>query len=378
MTREAVVAYLNAHRAEMAAQLAHLVHLESPSEGKLALDAQSDYLAQEFGAAGARVPRLTQSETGDHLRLEWGQGGEQALLLGHMDTVWPLGAAVERPFRSEGSRAWGPGCSDMKGGLVVGLWALRALQATAAQPPLRLVYLLNSDEEIGSPTSRPYIEEEARRSRLALVLEPGPKGGVITARKGVGHYSLVVQGRAAHAGNDHAAGVSAVGELAHQVLALHALTDYDRGTTVNVGVVQGGTRSNVVAAEARAEIDLRVTTMGEAERVGGAILGLQPRLPGASVRVHGGLNRPPWPAGEPHTSLCEAYRAVGQALGLALPPLAVGGGSDGNFCAALGVPTLDGLGIAGYGGHSADEWVDLESLPLRAAALACFLAEMQP
>jgi glutamate carboxypeptidase len=293
-----------------------------------------------------------------------------------MDTVWPLGETVRRPFAIEGDRATGPGVFDMKGGLVIGLFALEALQSRRLRPAQRLVFLFNSDEEIGSPTSRSYIEAEARRSRAVLVLEPTREEAVVTWRKGVGRFKLEVHGRAAHSGAAHERGVSAVQELAHQVLCLEGMTDYDRGTTVNVGVVQGGTRANVRPASAQAEIDLRVSTIQEGQRMTDTILGLEPVNPEARVSVSGGLTRPPWEASPAGNSLFERARRVGRTLGLDLWPAGAGGGSDGNFTAALGVPTLDGLGVAGNDAHAITEWADLASLPVRAELLAGLLLEL--
>jgi glutamate carboxypeptidase len=367
--------HLRGSQARMVRALEQLVMLESPTDDRAAVNGVADYLARAFGDLGATVERVAQAEVGDHLRIEWGLGEDQTLLLGHMDTVWPLGETARRPFAIEGDRARGPGVFDMKGGLVIALFVLEALQSLELRPAQRLVFLFNSDEEIGSPTSRSYIEAEARRSQAVLVLEPTREEAVVTWRKGVGRFTLEVHGRAAHSGAAHERGVSAVQELAYQVLHLEGMTDYDRGTTLNVGVVQGGTRANVRPASAQAEIDLRVSTSQEGQRMTDTILGLEPVNPEARVSVSGGLTRPPWESSPEGRTLFERARRVGKALGLDLWPAGAGGGSDGNFTAALGVPTLDGLGVAGNDAHAVTEWVDLASLPVRAELLAGLLLD---
>jgi glutamate carboxypeptidase len=270
--------------------------------------------------------------------------------------------------------ARGPGCFDMKGGMVVLHFALRALRERGEQPRRRLEVLFTSDEEIGSPTSRALIERTAKDARLAFVLEsPLPGGTLKTARKGTGDYLVRITGRAAHAGVEPQKGVSATGELANQILALHALNDFAVGTTINVGVVHGGTRPNVVAAEAEAHVDVRVETLAEAERIDAAIRGLQPKLPGAVLAVSGGLNRPPMERSPAMAKLFEQARQIARGMQVELQEGSTGGGSDGNFTAALGVPTLDGLGVEGEGAHAAHEHVLTESFPRRAALVAGLL-----
>ena len=374
--------HLQNQQAAMIQMLEQLVNLDSPSGERLAVNRVGEQIAEAFEAIGARIERLPQTAFGDHLRVTWGEGDRQVLLLGHMDTVWPVGEVERRPFRSERDAssgallAWGPGAFDMKGGLVIGYYALRSLYELDLLPPRRLVFLLNSDEEIGSPTSRSSIEEEARRSEVALVLEPSRENGLVTQRKGVGRFELEIQGRASHAGAAHERGVSAVEELAHQVLRLEAMTDYGRGTTVNVGTVHGGSAVNVRPASAWAEIDLRVASTAEGERMIEAIRGLRPVNPQTTVMVSGGMNRPPWEPSPQGEALFERARRLGKTLGLDLWPAGTGGGSDGNFTAALGVPTLDGLGIVGNDAHALSEWVDLDSMPRRAALLAELLRDL--
>lgn len=360
--------------------LRRLVETESPSTDKAAVDRLGKLLASSFEQAGARVDRVPVSQYGDHLRVDFTTGDgthDPLLVLGHMDTVWDLGTLREMPFRVEGGRAFGPGVFDMKGGLVQLVFALRALSELGSRG-VRVMALINSDEEIGSLSSRKLIEEEARRSRTVLVLEPSlpPDGKVKTFRKGVGVFQLSIRGRAAHAGLDPDKGVSAVEELARQIVALHQLNDRERGITVNVGVARGGTRINVVAAEAYAEVDLRVSTLADARRLEEKIRGLKPFLPGAEVTVSGGIDRPPLERTEAVVRLFERARGLARELGFELGEGPAGGGSDGNLTAALGIPTLDGLGAVGDGAHAPSEQVVIAELPRRAALLARLLESL--
>lgn len=366
----------------MVQSLEELVALESPSHEREAVNTVADHLTEAFERLEAKVERLPQAAFGDHLRVTWGQGERQILLLGHMDTVWSIGETEERPFqviqdaKSGLLKGTGPGVFDMKGGLVIGLYAIAALRALKLVPVHRLVLLMNSDEECGSPTSRQYIEEESQRSDFVLVLEPSREDALVTWRKGIGRFELEIHGRASHAGAAHERGVSAVEELAHQILQLEAMTDYSRGTTVNVGVVQGGSKVNVRPASAWAEIDLRVTTAEEGQRMTKAIRGLRPVNPNASLLVCGSMTRPPWEPLAASQALFERARQVGARLGMELWPAGTGGGSDGNFTAALGIPTLDGLGIVGNDAHAITEWADLTSLPRRAALLTELILDL--
>ena len=354
------------------ATLVQLARLESPSDDKPALDRCGAALREILGGLGARVEIVPQASAGDHVRACFGAGPARVLVLTHFDTVWPVGQLRSMPVEEREGRLYGPGVYDMKGGVVIGLLAMRALFEPAAPPPVEVVFLLTSDEEIGSATSRPLIEEEARRADAVLVLEPGlPGGAVKTGRKGVGEFVLTVEGVAAHAGAEPGRGVSAIDELAHQVLALRRLQDPAIGLTVNVGVVTGGTRSNVVAERARAEIDVRITRVEDGPRIEAAMAALRPMNPRATLRVSGRINRPPMERTAGVAWLYELARAVGGDLGWdGLDEGSTGGASDGNFTAALGVPTLDGLGALGDGAHALDEHVLLESLPQRAALLA--------
>jgi glutamate carboxypeptidase len=381
MHEQALWDHLRPRRDEMMTALARLVEHESPSGDKGALDALARVLAERLGARGGDVAVLANARGGDHVVARYGgaaRSAAPALVLGHFDTVWPQGTLSGRPVRVEDGRGFGPGIFDMKAGLVVFEFAVGAVRALGISLPRPVVALFTSDEEIGSPSSRPLIEDHARRSAYALVLEPPLAGGRLkTARKGVGRFTLAIEGRAAHAGVEPENGVSAVFELARQVLHLHDLADPAAGTTLNIGVVQGGTTPNVVAARATAEVDVRAGTRAEALRIDEAIRALRPITPGARVRVSGGFNRPPMERSAAIAALFRQAQRIGRALGLELDEGATGGGSDGNFTAALGVPTLDGLGAAGAGAHAEDEHIVIASLPERAALLAALLLGLE-
>jgi glutamate carboxypeptidase len=292
-----------------------------------------------------------------------------------MDTVWDLGTVAERPVRIEDGKLYGPGAEDMKGGIVVGLWALRALRALDLLPEKPITMLLTSDEETGSSSSRPIIEAEARKHDVVFVLEPAvpPQGALKTSRKGVGEYRVAVTGRAAHAGADHEKGLNAIEELAHQILTIQGFTDYEAGTTFNVGVVGGGTRRNVVPAQAWAEIDVRIVRAEEADRVESRMNRLRPRLPGMELAVSGGVERPPMERTPQIAALYHRAEVLARGMGIQISESGTGGASDGNLTAALGVPTLDGMGVVGDGGHSIQEFAVISSMPERAALLAAML-----
>lgn len=372
---ERILAALRGYQHEMVAHLARIVEMESPTTAKPALDRLAAALAEDARGFGADVTVLPRQEAGDIVCARWGAGAGGALLLCHMDTVWDLGTLAERPVRVEDGRFYGAGAFDMKGGIVVGLWALRMLRELALLPDRRITLLITSDEETGSHASRALIEAEALAHDVVFVLEPAqpPHGALKTWRKGVGDYRVTVTGRAAHAGAAHREGINAIEELAHQILAIQALTDHAAGTTVNVGVVAGGTRSNVVPEQAWAHVDVRVMDTAEEARLNAALAGLQPKLPGATIKVTGGLNRPPMVRTPAIVALFQRAAGIAAELGFALQETGTGGGSDGNFTAALGVPTLDGLGVTGDGGHALHEHVVISSLPERAALLAGLL-----
>ncbi len=355
------------------------VEIESPSDDKRRTDEFVDFLATFVkGRLDARVESITQPTYGNHLRVEVGppDGKQPILILGHFDTVWPAGTLARMPFRVDGRFAYGPGILDMKGGLVLGIHALDALQRSRLlKGPV--VFLFTSDEELGSPSSRALIENEAVRARAVLVLEPAAGGALKTARKGVGIFRVEIEGLAAHAGSNPELGVSAIDELARVILDLHGLTDAATGTTVNVGVVSGGTRANVTAAAASARVDLRVRTMAEAQRMEETILGLRPHDPRARIAVTGGLNRPPMERTAGVAALYQMAKGIAAGLGFELTEASVGGGSDANFVTPLGVAVVDGMGAVGDGAHATTEHVELDSLPLRAALIAGLIRELQ-
>jgi glutamate carboxypeptidase len=374
----AVRTELEPRRQEMVDLLGRLVRIESPSDDRAGLDRFADQLEALFGELGS-IERLepANAERGRHLRLTVNgtNAAAHAVALCHYDTVWSTGTLERIPFSVDAEGvARGPGCFDMKGGIVVLYFALQALRARGLLPRRRLQVLFTSDEEVGSPTSRSVIEQTASGAAMAYVLEsPLPGGTLKTARKGTGDYFVRIAGRAAHAGVEPQKGISATQELAHQILALHALNDYASGTTVNVGVVHAGTRPNVVAAEAEAHVDVRVETLAEAARIDTAIRGLKPQLPGAILDIDGGLNRPPMERSPAMAALFTQAQQIAATMGVELREGSTGGGSDGNFTAAMGVPTLDGLGPEGEGAHAAHEHVLTESFPRRAALVAGLL-----
>ncbi len=363
--------------------LGQLVRCESSSYDKPGVDRCARMLAAEWArrVGKASVKLLPQRARGDHLRIAWpgsGKGTGQILVVGHMDTVYEKGTLERMPFRVAGGRAFGPGIFDMKGGLVIALGAVDALRARGMAPRRRVVFLWTSDEEIGSRSSRRILEREARRSDAVLVLEPaaGRRGRLKTARKGVGDYLLRVTGKAAHAGLNPGAGVNAVHEMALQIARVMEFNDAQRGTTVNVDIVQGGTRANVVAEEARAVVDIRCARASDARKLAAKFRRLRPVLRGAKLEVTGGMDRPPMERTAGTVALFRQAQRLGRAMGIELGETMVGGGSDGNFTAALGVPTLDGLGAVGNGAHSPGEFIVVRSLPERAALLASLLATL--
>jgi glutamate carboxypeptidase len=350
-----------------------LVCAESPSTNKGAVDRCGDELARRLAAIGADVERLWQTERGDHLRATLEGEGPQLMVLGHFDTVWDVGQIQRMPFQLVDGRLHGPGIFDMKSGIATSMLAVRACDALRLTRP-RIVMLFTTDEEIGSTTSRTTIEEEARRSAAVLVLEPSlPGGKVKTSRKGVGDFELTVHGVSAHAGIAPGAGANAVHELAHQIVALQQLQDIERGLSVNVTVVSGGTRTNVIPDRARALIDVRVPTMRDADRVERSIRGLAPVVPGTRLEIAGAVSRPPLERSPHVVQLYEQARTCARELGKDLGEGGTGGGSDGNFTAALGVPTLDGLGPEGDGAHALHEHVLAADLTWRGAFLAFLL-----
>lgn len=367
-----------AHRDWTVAVIEELVALESPSGDAVALNRCGAAIARHMAELGGRVTTHAAGDAGDHLRGEFGSGQTQVLLLGHFDTVWPVGQLARMPLRRDTERLYGPGAFDMKAGIAIGLTAMRALSDTNRQAAGRVVMLWTTDEEVGSATSRALIEAEARQSRAVLVLEPAlPGGGVKTARKGVGEFLLRATGIPAHAGLDPTRGASAIHELARQIVRLTGLTDLERGVTVNVGAIRGGTRSNVIAEHAEADIDVRLPTLVDAGRLTAELQSLVPGDPRVRLELSGGVNRPPFERTPQVAALFERAEVVASELGRTLEEGAAGGGSDGNFTGALGVPTLDGLGAEGDGAHALGEHVRLEPLAFRAALVAGLLLQVR-
>jgi len=352
-----------------------LVERETTSREEARLNEIAGFVAAQLKESGGEIDLIPQPGYGTHLRARFGFGHDPAsprlLVLGHLDTVWPVGTLGRMPFRvtPEGA-AHGPGIFDMKSGVVIIRESLNAIRAFGLQTRRPLTLLLTCDEEIGSRTSRPLVEEEAKRAAAALVLEPPVTGGVVkTGRKGIGVFNIRAVGRAAHAGLDPRKGVNAIVELSHQVVRLAAMNDHERGITVSVGLMSGGTALNVVPAEAAAKADVRFWTAEDGERVIAEIRSLKPVLNDARLEVTGGINRPPMPRSEKNVALYEHARALAGELGFDLKDTVVGGGSDGNFTAAMGVPTLDGLGVDGAGAHADHEHILISDIPRRATLL---------
>jgi glutamate carboxypeptidase len=367
---------------EMLGMLRLLVECESPSTDKAAVDRFGKMVGAKLSEVGAEVRLVASRSTGDHVlaRFQFAPRAKarQILLLGHMDTVWPAGTLAGMPFRIRGGRAYGPGTFDMKSGIVIAMFAVQALRELAIPLKKNVALLLNADEEIGSPASRRLTEREASKSDYVLVVEPshGLWGALKTARKGVGEFILTVHGRAAHAGIEPEKGASAINELARQLLSLKAIAGTIKGVTLNAGVVRGGSRSNVIPAEAVAHIDARVVRAGDQRRVERHFRTLRPIDRRTRIEIAGGFNRPPMERTAATAALFERARRLARPLGVRLTETAVGGGSDGNFTAAMGVPTLDGLGAVGDGAHATHEHVIIRELPRRAALLAHLIASL--
>jgi glutamate carboxypeptidase len=364
---------------QMLATLRRFVTAESPSLDKSAADHCCGLIAQEWNKQGARVERIAQKHRGDLLRMTHSPGQSrpsgQLLVLGHYDTVYSVGTLAKMPFRLEGVKAYGPGTFDMKAGIVQAFFATQALQQ--AQIPLRkrLVCLWTSDEEIGSESSRKLLEREARRSDAVFVLEPsfGPRGLLKTARKGVGEAELIVHGRASHAGLAPQEGINAIHELARQLARIEGWNDFRRGVTINAGIIEGGTRTNVIPEHARAVLDLRALRVSDMRSLESRLRSLRALQRGARLEITGGFDRPPLER-KMSAALFTRAKSLAKQMDLSLGECTVGGGSDGNFTAALGVRTLDGLGAVGDGAHSSREHILINKMPARAALLAALLA----
>jgi glutamate carboxypeptidase len=366
---------------EMTQTLQRLVVAESPSLEKAASDRCAQLLSREWRRRGARVQLLRSKSRGDHVRAvsepSAGKSAGQILVLGHYDTVYGSGTLKKMPFRIRGGKACGPGTFDMKGGIVQALYALEALQQARVKLRKRIVFLWTSDEEVGSEDSERLIKKEARRSDAALVLEPsyGPTGLLKTSRKGVAFKEMIVHGKSSHAGLAPEEGVNAVHEMARQILRIEKWTDLPRGISASVNVIEGGTRTNVIPDRVRAMIDLRALTLADMRTLEKQLAALRPESRGARIEIRGSSSRVPLERKMTTALFARAHHLAAQ-MGLSLGECSVGGGSDGNITASLGVPTLDGLGAVGAGAHSADEHLLLRAMPERAALVAALLASL--
>jgi len=375
------LAFALSKQSSIVALIRELVECESPSDDQSSVNRFVHLLIANLDNA-TKVHTFPGGRHGRHMRCEFDFGRKpregDILALAHSDTVWPLGTLAQMPFRKKDGRLWGPGVLDMKSGIAFFLFAIRALRELDVPVTRRVVLQVNSDEEVGSETSRPLTEEAARKSAAVLVLEPGTglTGKIKTARKGVGDYTVTVKGRASHAGVDFQNGASAIVELARQIERISSFTNLDRGITVNPGVIAGGTRTNVVAAEARAEVDIRVARMKDAPGLDKKFHGLRPFDKRCTIQVEGGVNRPPMERTAGIRKLFQTAQGLAKELGVDLEESSTGGGSDGNFTAALGVPTLDGLGGVGEGAHAVNESILVDRIADRTALLAMLLSRL--
>jgi glutamate carboxypeptidase len=373
---DVLLRYARQKQSEIVALIREFVECETPSDNPASVNRFTDFIAERVKDM-ARVRTYPGGNAcGKHIRCEFALRGAkkqgQILALGHSDTVWPLGTLGNMPFRQSKGRLWGPGVFDMKGGLAFFIFAMRALWELEVPVARNVILQVNSDEEIGSPSSRALTEDAARKSAAVLVLEPGTglDGKLKTARKGVGDYMITVRGRAAHAGLDFSKGANAILEMSQQIEKIAGFTRLDRGITVSPGVIRGGTRSNVIPAECRAEIDVRIPRASGRAYLERRFASLKPFDKRCTIEVSGGLNRPPMERSAGTRALFRKAKALAAQVGLSLEESSTGGGSDGNFTAALGVPTLDGLGAVGEGAHAANESILLDRIADRTALLA--------
>jgi glutamate carboxypeptidase len=378
-----ILSHIRNSQDAMVALIRQFVECESPSDNPAAVNRFVELIADTV-APFARARTVSGGAFGKHLvceaQLPGGRKRGQILALGHSDTVWPMGTLRSMPFRQADGRLWGPGVLDMKAGIAFFIFAVKALRELDIAVPHKVTLQVNSDEEVGSDSSRSLTEKNAARSHAVLVLEPGTglAGKLKTARKGVGGFTVTVRGRASHAGVDFEAGASAIVELSRQIERIAQFVDLKRGITVNPGVISGGTRSNVVAAEASAQIDIRVLRLKDAPVLERKFRALRPFDKRCSIAVTGGLNRPPMERSPGIARLFRTAQNLGSQLGVQIEESLTGGGSDGNFTAALGVPTLDGLGAVGEGAHAVNESILVDRIADRTALLAKLLAAPLP
>ncbi len=375
-----LLSFFNANLDEPLALLKRLVEIESHSMDKAGIDRLAYFLAREFESCGAAAEIIPQAERGNALKVTWrGTGtGRPILVIGHLDTVWPPGTITERPFVLRDGKAYGPGIFDMKSGILLCLLVCRAFRERKLCPDRDVIFFFTPDEEIGSAAGLPHFMPIAKASRAVLCLEPPlPGGKVKTFRKGVGNFHLHVAGIAAHAGGEPENGASAILELSRQVIKLHRLTNSERGLTVSVGTIRGGSAVNVIPSRADAEIDFRFSTLADGRRLEGRIRRLRPHDARCGFELEGGINRPPLERTAAVAGLYQRAKALAATIEMKLGEGKTGGGSDGSFTAALGIPTLDGLGVEGAGAHAVHEHVLVSDIPRRAALLGLLVQELQ-
>src|SRR5579864_1714189 len=364
---------------DLLAELSKWVALETPTTDPNAVNRLMDLAEADLGRAGASLTRIPGRDGyGDNLIARTPGEGKPVLVAGHLDTVWSHGTLTGMPYQVNGEKAHGPGIYDMKAGSFLAFHAVRSILRQKVPTRRPIVLLLTPDEEVGSPTSRGWIEREAAEAACVLIPEPAGQGGAcVTARKGVGRFVMRVQGRGAHSGGAFQDGASAVVELARQIVRLHGMVDLDRGITLNAAPVWGGSRPNVISPDAGCEIDLRVNSVADGEHMQRVLLETTALTHGCRVVVEGGMNRPPYTEGSGILALYHKARGIAETVGIALPRQHRGGGSDGNFTAAMGVPTLDGLGCPGAGAHASHEHILWQHLASRAALMAGLLETLE-
>ncbi len=373
-----LLAYFDSGLSEAVALLRRLVEMESNSLDKPGVDRVASFLAREFRSLGSQVEVLQEPRRGNLLKATWHGRGRPVMVLGHLDTVWSSGTLERRPFRLDAGRAYGPGIFDMKSGILLALLACGAFQKGRIDPGKEVIFFFTSDEEIGTEAGLPHLRSAVENCAAVLCLEPPLNGGgAKTFRKGVSTYRIRVQGIASHAGVDHAGGANAIAELSRQVLALQEMTCYARGITVSIGLMRGGTASNVVPADAEAEVDVRASTSADALWMDERIRALKPHDARCTLQVTGGVNRPPLERSEGVIRLYLKARAVAAELGMDLAEGSTGGGSDGSYTASMGIPTLDGLGVEGDGAHAEHEYIEVACIPRRAALLCRLIQSIE-
>ncbi|UII54253.1 M20 family metallopeptidase [Cytobacillus spongiae] len=366
--------FLEAKQQEMLEMLEEMVNMDSGSYDKQGVDRVGTLLAKSYDELGFRIEVYKQTELGDHLLIKHRNAKQpKIIIIAHMDTVFPKGTVEERPFSIKGDQAFGPGVIDMKGSHITLFYAIRALLQSKSKACENIMLLFNSDEEIGSPTSREMIEKEAIDKDFALIMEPARRdGSLVTARRGKGNYTLTVKGKAAHSGIEPEKGRSAIEELAHKVIQLHELTDHEKGISVNVGLIEGGSAANTVSDNAIAHVDVRISELAQVEELEEELEKIcsSTEVPGTEIELEGEMNRPPMEKNEQTVSLLELIESVGKEIGVDISDTSTGGGSDASFTAALGIPTIDGLGPVGGFPHSEKEYLEIPSLVDRALLLA--------